>query len=313
MTYSIHLVAWLACLAACLAPVLAADKELNAGGIWAKILGQSGKIDLAPSSDVANDPNKVRIQIEALRQLDSSGATLGSGGNSKYSFNSFATQDFTFGSLEDTTLGGVKCVKLPFTCTLGAGSKIEIQVFMFKENGTITAGGETFPVTNSTMKFNVKLSDWAWCSNNGDCKGTDGVGTSVELDISVTSKDKASKSTTGGNVYSLGGGATMRLSGKIQLDGGAWTDMTSGGPTLSGADKTSKFTLKFPKFTTTALYDPDITYGSSSTMNPQGTQMSSGSGHSTNVQKLAMTFVTFCCLWAATGLGRDAVTSRAIV
>ena len=133
MTKLIHLVAVLGCALVSLAPALAADKDLQAGGMWAKILGQSGKIDLAPSSDVSSNPDKVRIQIEALRQLDKDGAELGGGGNSKHSFNSFATQEFTFSPLEDTTFGGVKCIKLPFSCTLGPGSKIEIQVFIFKE------------------------------------------------------------------------------------------------------------------------------------------------------------------------------------
>jgi hypothetical protein len=293
--------ACLACLLACLTPALAADKELQAGGMWAKVLGQSGKIDLAPSKDVAGDPNKVRIQIEALRELDSAGKELGNGGNSKHSFNSFATQDFTFGTLEDTTYGGVKCIKLPFTSTLGPGSKVEIQVFMFKENGTIAAGGETFAVTNSTMKFNVKLSDWVWCSGNGDCKGTDGVGQSVELDISVTSKEEAKKTAGAGQVYSLGGGAQMRFSSKIQIDGAStWTEMTTA-PALTGSGTTSKFTLKFPKFTTSVLYDPDITYGSTSTSTGGATVAAAtgSAGHPEGVRKLLMAFVTFCCLWAA--------------
>lgn len=274
MARLIHL---LACLAA-LTPALsgpfsspgrellaASDKELHAGGIWAKVIGQSGKIDLAPSQDVSSDPNKIRVQIEALRQKDSAGNVLGSGGNAKHSFNSFATQDFAFGALEDTSYGGVTCVKLPFTATLAPGSKIEIHVFLFKENGTITVGADKFAVTNSTMKFNVLLSNWVWCSNNGVCKGTDGVGASVELDFSVTSKEAAKKSPNAtGLLYSLGGGARMRLSDKIQLDGGSWTQMPGAGPTLTGTDKISKFTLKFPRFNSTALYDPDITYGTSS-------------------------------------------------
>ena len=300
MTGLIRRAAFLACLLACLTPTLAVDKNLQAGGIWAKVLGQSGKIDLAPSSNVASDLNRVRIQIEALRQLDSAGNTLGSGGNSKHSFNSFATQDFTFGDLEDTTYGGVKCIKLPFTSTLGPGSKVEIQIFMFKENGTIAVGGETFAVTNSTMKFNVKLSDWVWCSNNGDCKGTDGVGASVELDISVTSKEQAKKTADAGKVYSLGGGAHMRLSSKIQIDGASsWTEMTTA-PALIGSNTTSKFTLKFPKFTTSVLYDPDITYASGTSGAGSGsTTALMGAGNHEGVRKLLMAFVTFCCLWAA--------------
>jgi hypothetical protein len=112
------------------------------------------------------------------------------------------------------------------------------------------------------------LSSWVWCTGTGTpaCQGKDGVGASVEIDISVTSKEQAKQLSTG-NVYSMGGGAQMRLSKKIQLEGSAsaWTDMPGGGPSLTGTGTTSKFTLKFPKFTTSALYDPDITYSTSST------------------------------------------------
>lgn len=49
------------------------DKELGAGGIWAKVIGQSGKIDLAPSPDVSGHADRMRIEIDSLRELDSSG------------------------------------------------------------------------------------------------------------------------------------------------------------------------------------------------------------------------------------------------
>jgi len=120
----------------------------NGGGLWAKVLGQSGKIMLAPSPNVASDPDSIRFEISALRELDSSGNVLGQGGSSKHSFNSFSTQDFTFGEVSDSAYGGVRCVKVPFSSMLDTGSKIEIEVFLFKESGTIRAGQESFSVSN---------------------------------------------------------------------------------------------------------------------------------------------------------------------
>ena len=120
----------------------------NGGGLWAKVLGRSGKIDLAPSADVAGNVDKIRFEISALRELDSSGQTLGQGGSTKHSFNSFANQDFTFGAVQDSTYGGLECVTVPFSSTLGAGSRIEIEIFLFKQAGSITLGPDTFSVTN---------------------------------------------------------------------------------------------------------------------------------------------------------------------
>jgi hypothetical protein len=120
----------------------------NGGGLWAKVYGQSGKIELAPTSNVASNPNSVRFEISALRELDSSGNTLGRGGSSKHSFNSFSTQAFTFGAVQHTAYKGVECIKIPFSSMLDTGSKIEIDLFLFKQSGTLQVGNETFSVTN---------------------------------------------------------------------------------------------------------------------------------------------------------------------
>lgn len=241
-------------------PTQGADKTLNAGGMYAKVLGQSGKIDLAPSKDISSDSNKMRVQIEALRELDAAGKELGKGGNSKHSFNSFATQDFTFGDLEDTTYADLDVIKIPFSSTLDAGSKISIDLYIFKEDGEITLGDEEFSVSNGTLKFNIKLTDWVWCGDQGvSCTNSDGVGASLEIDISVTSKDKPEFSSDS-RVYTMGGGGTVHVSDQIQLDGGDWMEMDPAPSVdISGP---LKITLKIPKFTTSALYDPEITYNS---------------------------------------------------
>jgi hypothetical protein len=85
----------------------------SVAGLWAKVLGRSGKIDLAPSANVASDPNKIRLEISGLRELDSIGTELGAGGSTKHSFNSFATQDFMFGAVQDTAYGGEVKITIP--------------------------------------------------------------------------------------------------------------------------------------------------------------------------------------------------------
>lgn len=233
----------------------------SSDALYAKVLGRSGKIDLAPTIDIANDPNKIRFEMSGLRELDSSGNVLGQGGNSKHSFDSFATQDFTFGTVQDSSYGGLACVKVPFSSTLGAGSKIEIEIFLFKVMGTITVGPETFSVTNRTMKFNVKLFDWKWCGDAGiPCTNDDGVGSALELDLQVSSNQQASEKTAGSRIYDMGGDAVMRLSRKVEVDA-SWQDMPDDGPILTPAGSQKvKVTLKFPRFNSSLLYDPEVTY-----------------------------------------------------
>jgi len=120
----------------------------NNGGLWAKVLGRSGKIVLAPTPNVASDPNRIRLQISGLRELDSSGSQLGAGGNCKHSFASFATQEFSFGAVRDSTYKGVRCVLVPFNATLCAGSTLAVEVFLFKEAASLTVGPDIWSVTN---------------------------------------------------------------------------------------------------------------------------------------------------------------------
>lgn len=110
-----------------------------------------------------------------------------------------------------------------------------------------------------TMKFNVKLSEWRWCGDSGvSCTG--GPGAALELDIDVTSKELAIEKAAGTRLYEMGGDSVMRLSENVQVDGN-WQSLTSGGLNVtSSGSKTVKITLKFPRFSTSLLYDPEITY-----------------------------------------------------
>eukprot|EP00961_Rhodomonas_salina_P037048 498124-Rhodomonas_salina.1 len=232
------------------------DKELGAGGIWAKVIGQSGKIDLAPSPDVSGHADRMRIEIDSLRELDSSGEEV--------------EKDFTFGDLEDTVYEGYNGTKLdvvmvPFSTTLDAGSKIEIQIFIFKENGNISIGDDVFEVTNGTFKFNVLMYDWVWCGDADASCNQGGVGEMLELDISVVSKDAATKRQDRVDMYEMGGGATMHISDKIMVDGGDWELMPGGAPAMSLQGKKATWTIKFPKFVNSTMYDPTVVYASDET------------------------------------------------
>ena len=236
---------------------------MTAGGIFAKVIGQSGKIDLAPGSDIGANDDRIRIEISALRQLDSDGETIGQGGSAKHSFNSFATQDFEFGQIMDDEYEGLSVVKVPFSSTLKTGSHIDIMLYIFKESGDIMVGDEEVSVSCGTFKFNVELSDWAWCGDDGvKCKvgQTEYIGTSLELDISVTSQADV-ELIEGTNMYDLGG-STMDLSNKIKLDDGDWEAMPNSGPDVVVKGKTMTFTLYFPKFYDSAVYDPTVEFDS---------------------------------------------------
>ena len=197
-----------------------------------KIQGQSGKMTFATTEPVGSAPDRVQIQMASLQELAADGTVLGGGGNAKHSFNSFATQDFTFGNPMASTIAGVQkdtagadglvpdsptghspkdynVTTVSFTSYLGSGnpdtdSKLEIESIIFMEDAILQFqnpdGTYIHPtISQGTVKFNVKMSQWNWCADN--CKSADGVGDSVRLTIEMInevteSSDTSSNDTT---------------------------------------------------------------------------------------------------------------------
>lgn len=238
-----------------------ADKSVEAAGIKLKIQGQSGKMTMTVPTD-AGGTQDVVVEMSALRQLDASGITLGSGGSKKHSFNSFATQEFTIGEPVEDTYEGLGITKITFESTMVETSKITVHTMIFQESGTFTVAGETLSVTNGTIKFNVELESWVWCGDSGiSCTSKDGTGDAVELDLSIKVKGgnnpskKGSTEATG--TFELGGGSELVMISNYTVveEGGAMKDvgMDEGYPKVDGAS----FTLKFSRWTgNKVIYDP---------------------------------------------------------
>ena len=192
-----------------------------------KIQGQSGKMTFATSEPVGSAADRVQIQMASLQELAADGTVLGGGGNAKHSFNSFATQSFTFGNPEASTIAGVErdsagasglvpdsatgytakdynVTKVSFTSYLGAGdsaadSKLLVDAIIFMEDATLQFqnpdGTYIYPmIAKGTVKFNVAMSQWNWCADN--CKSADGVGDSVRLTIEMINQVTETSSET---------------------------------------------------------------------------------------------------------------------
>merc|ERR1719253_2343069 len=231
------------------------EKTVTAVGISVKILGQSGKMTMTMQS--RTNTTQVECQMSALRQLDASGAILGGGGQEKHSFNSFATQAFTFSDPVNTTYQNLSVAKVTFDSVLAGSSKVKIDTFIFQESGKLTMGNQTTQVPQGAVKFNVELSNWSWCGGGNNCTAADGEGASVELDLFMAAKGRGSPTKTSGhnNDFDLGDGSKLFMFDTYSLDGGSsWVKMPAGYPKVNG----SIFTLKFPRWAGTVLYDPIV-------------------------------------------------------
>lgn len=262
---------------------VAADKAVEVGGVWCKVKGNSGKIELYTNE---GKKQKVTIDFDSMQEYAADGTTkVGSKASPKHQFNSFSTQNFAITPSVNTTMQGLKVVTFNFTASmLNNKADLNIQTYMFLEQGQVVTGNEEVTsVGRGTLKFNVDLV-WPFCAASGTnadetlCPGSGSdpneVGGFVDLEIEIKSKSKPTKEEkaavkeckkAGGTKgecktpkkYGLGDGSTMDLSTLVSKNG-AWENMADGYPNVEQKGSKNIITLRFPATTGKLLYDPTI-------------------------------------------------------
>ncbi|KAL3866238.1 hypothetical protein ACJMK2_043554 [Sinanodonta woodiana] len=257
--------------------VFAADTEVDMNGTYVKVLGQSGKIRVWKGQNSSVDPNAVQIEFDEIKEKDSSGNEVGKSGNSKHSFNTFASQSFTFSSLVDVKYQNVSAKMFNFTANLPTVSSVlSTSVYIFKEDGNITVANETTYIKAGNVKFNTEIKGWNFCGSTGvNCTQGQKVEQGVYIDFVIVIKGKGSaykarKGVSDGDEYDLGGGAGVILSKKVKYDDKDWTNMSNGFPTMTTTGGKQIFTFRFDKFNSSALYDPIVTVSGSVDGNTYG-------------------------------------------
>jgi hypothetical protein len=249
------------------------DKDFVVGALSVKVLGQSGKFSVTRGKmgKKKNTESKVVIEMDSLTEVNAAGKTVGKAGKEKHSLNSFASQEFSY-TVEDMAESKVDAnstataAKVSFESTIQTGSKIGVDTYLIMGKGEVGTLTERWPVQPGDMKFNIMLSDWAWCGDSGVTCGKNEVGAFIDLDIQIKGKkpkpEKKNGTTTGKNgtktkpqKFDLGDGATIDLSNLVKLDG-VWQSMPEGYPKMVTKGSKQVYTFRFPKFTKTGFYDP---------------------------------------------------------
>lgn len=246
-----------------------ADEEVTAEGVSVKIQGQSGGMTIGRTENPDQDKNAVKIKFDAIQERDSSGNIVGASGNNKHSYNNFAQLAFEISSLQDTDYENLTAKRINFTASIPAVSAtLRVQTYIFTESGNITVDGETTEVEKGTVKFNIILDGWKFCTGSNCMKGgTEEFGAYVDLTISIKGKGTPSRKTgnnkrTDGEEYDLGGEASVALSKKITKDNGAPENMPGNYPAFETQGSKQLFVFRFPKFDSRVVYDPTVYAGS---------------------------------------------------
>lgn len=261
-----------------------ADVQKN-GDLYCDVRGRSGKIALGSRK---GRKQKVVVNFDSMVERDASGNAIGTRGKSqtaKHSFNSFASKDFTFTPLTETSLQGVTAKTFNFSASLIEDTAtLNVQAFLFTQNGTLSINGEEVEVRRGMLKFNTVVENWPFCTAGGTgqaaCNGGE-VGAFLDFGIIISSKSKPSRrnATAGARPqakckkpgkkhltcrvqqqFSLGDGADMGLSTQLEKDGVVET-MATGFPKVEQQGSKNLVFFRFPRFNNKVMYDPTVDLG----------------------------------------------------
>lgn len=294
------------------------DREANSSGIIVKALGRSGKIRIGFKDNNGTDMDRVVVEMDELKERDANGSEVGKTGQPsvKHSFNTFASQDFTFTDIMKSTLQDINVTTFKFKSSLLEGSaNLTVSVYIFDEDGNITLGDEQTEVHRGNVKFSILLENWKFCGSAGvTCRkgSTDEVGDFIDFVITIKGKGSpapknesdADEGKKRGKKYDLGGNSEVVLSNKVQYDGGNFTDMVSGYPkTVTQGSKTS-FVFRFKKFSESVFYDPTMEImpdsGGDSGGDGETTTKAGGGGPSGGVCRNSVSFISSFLMFVIT-------------
>jgi len=229
------------------APTLtsAGEKEFKSNSTTIKVLGQSGKFTIKPAKG-----NGATITMDYLHEKSSEGDIVGKTGSAKHSIQTFASQDFKFGTVERVEYQNSSTLKLDFETSISTIGKMSVTTFIFEQQGIVNTSAEAWNVRPGDAKFNIKLYNWTWCA---PCQQKNGQ--YIDVGIEIKGKKVPEKKPGKNESFSLGDGVDLELSNEVLVDG-TWTKMPSGYPKVEVKGSKTLFVFRFPKFTTDAIYDP---------------------------------------------------------
>ncbi|KAK3599350.1 hypothetical protein CHS0354_009849 [Potamilus streckersoni] len=246
-----------------------ADIFVNYSGFNIKVLEQSGKTVVGNVSNLDVDPNSVKLQFAEIKEKDSNGSEVGKSMIPPHTFSTFTKQSFSFSNTTNVTYQNITATMFNFTANLAPiNATLRTSVYLFKEEGKVTDANETTNIKVGNVKFIINIMNWKFCGSSGgvNCKqgSTGEVGRYIDFSIVISgnrSASNATKETSDGDVYNLGGGAGIILSKKVKYDDRNWTNMTTGYPKMTTTGKHQMFTFRLENFNTSAQYSLTVAVG----------------------------------------------------
>ena len=209
--------------------------------------------------------------MDSIKEVDSSGNVVGNTGSTKHSFNSFASQAFTFSNLYSTTYNGIPASAVNFSATLVNGaSNFKVVLYLFMADGTIYNRNQNFSVSRGSFKFSYDFDYWPFCTiggiGNAQCKtgNSQEKGAFLDFTIIIKSQVNAKNDTTADRnttalVYT--DASTIYMPPDYYDSAAGWKVMPTGYPKFDIKGSQTIVTFRFSRFSASLDYDPILNWG----------------------------------------------------
>ncbi|XP_068705272.1 skeletal aspartic acid-rich protein 1-like isoform X1 [Montipora foliosa] len=262
------------------------EREMQEGKIGFTFDKANGRFMFLKRRPRGKKPNFAKagfhLELHSLKQQNGSGGDIGR------SINSFAGQPFHILPLNRTaSFQGISAASLEVTTMLKYfHANLSLQLFVFKEEGNITFGNESYGVQNGSIKMFIKLENFTFCDGQKDnqsmCKQNE-VGEFLEIAVRVKNRKGATgkkesdeeKKKRGGpfkpgegkkktrircfrcpNIYRFGDDEVGTAS-QCKSDG-KFRSLAPGFPKLIERGTNQLFLFRGPKFNRTITFDPVV-------------------------------------------------------
>ena len=244
---------WCVVLLLAVVTLVVADEDMEMGDSDVKIAAQSGIMEFRRSrQDMAH--RSVRIMMERVVQIDKDGnevmdcsasepavvphdtrrkraamATKEEGrkhpitGKSKGKrFSNFGRTNFTVGAKKERAsmknAGSLRASMVRFHADLGSDvGKMAIDVALPEEDGEVDIGGEKQKLKRGDMKFNIEMTDWSWCKEEGEQGAAAFLDVYVNVNGSHVPTLTNRRSASAPASFDLGDNTTIGFSGKVPV------------------------------------------------------------------------------------------------
>lgn len=229
----------------------------------------SGKFLVYSEALGESDPYSVSVTMQYLQEVDTQGNPVGTAESEKHSIDSFASQAFAIAGPEPISEPIASRISLSTGIGPAVGN-LTVETLVLQSDGqAVGPVGGQWTAMAGDLKWNIVLDSWTFCD---PCQNGQQEEVGAYIDLAVEVKTNASRVPALGEgpanlTQTLGGGIDLELTQRVTIDG-VDVEMPAGYPKDQSNGDRRWFIFRFPKFNSSAVYDPLIRTSGSASLAP---------------------------------------------